>query len=735
MRLDFIDIQNFRKLKSCRIDISNEETILVGPNNSGKTSAMDVLSFFLSDNSKLSTRDFTLNNWIELNKLSLLWIDEENPDEEFWSSQNALLGKLVPQIDMWLNVSESEAHHVHNLIPTLDWTGGRLGIRLIYEPLNLELLFKKFKALFESSAQLTKKKSGLKLWPEDFWAFLDRKANLNKYFTISGYILDPSKVVDSVISKLEPQELPANSVPIGKDALTRLIKVNTINAQRGFSDANSSSSKLKPLSTQLRDYYSSHLSPEDNPTEEDLDALSSIDSATKSFDERLQSSFEPALNELEDINYPGFGNPSITISSSLSPIDGISHESAVHFQMNKASVDAEIKKLSLPEQSNGLGYQNLISMVFELIRFRDEWMKIGKKADQDEDEFFEPLHLVLIEEPEVHLHAQIQQVFIKKAYSILRNHPSLGANELFSTQLVVSTHSNHIAHEVDFNSLRYFKRIFPRKKEVATSKVVNLSSVFGNEDSTTKFVIRYLRTTHCDLFFADAAILVEGSSERILLPHFIRGKHEFLSSSYLSILEIGGSHAHKLRPLIEALGVITLIITDFDPVDPSRNRSAVLPKKGKGYISGNTTISDWIPKENMVDKLVDLSFEKKGSKDGSVRVAYQTKLTLSSDDGKKSLEVYPTSFEDALVYSNVNVFRSMEGTGLISKFKNAANSSTLNEVESNTHAALRDCKSGDKARFALDLLFSIEPSDLNAPNYIDDGLKWLVGELKKEPII
>ena len=54
--------------------------------------------------------------------------------------------------------------------------------------------------------------------------------------------------------------------------------------------------------------------------------------------------------------------------------------------------------------------------------------------------------------------------------------------------------------------------------------------------------------------------------------------------SYLSILEIGGSHAHKLKPLIEALGVITLIITDLDPVDPRENRSAVLPEKEKGYM-------------------------------------------------------------------------------------------------------------------------------------------------------
>lgn len=46
MKIVYIDIQNYRKLKSCRISLTEEETLLVGANNSGKTSAMDALIFF-----------------------------------------------------------------------------------------------------------------------------------------------------------------------------------------------------------------------------------------------------------------------------------------------------------------------------------------------------------------------------------------------------------------------------------------------------------------------------------------------------------------------------------------------------------------------------------------------------------------------------------------------------------------------------------------------------------------
>ena len=72
---------------------------------------------------------------------------------------------------------------------------------------------------------------------------------------------------------------------------------------------------------------------------------------------------------------------------------------------------------------------------------------------------------MLVEEPEAHLHVQVQQVFIRKAYSVLRNHEKLGKSDAFSTQLVISTHSSHIAREEEFANLRYFKRYLRTLRE------------------------------------------------------------------------------------------------------------------------------------------------------------------------------------------------------------------------------------------------------------------------------
>ena len=92
--------------------------------------------------------------------------------------------------------------------------------------------------------------------------------------------------------------------------------------------------------------------------------------------------------------------------------------------------------------------------------------------------------------------------------------------------MIVSTHSSHIAHELDFTNLRYFSREPVKEKgKIPLATVVNLSETFGDENDTSKFAARYIKSTHCDLFFADAVILVEGSAERMLVPHFIR--HHF----------------------------------------------------------------------------------------------------------------------------------------------------------------------------------------------------------------
>ena len=529
---------------------------------------------------------------------------------------NSNLVALLPTMDVWLDVKDDELHHVVHLIPTLDWSGGNLGIRMRLEPKNLE----KLRAEYLAERQAARTTSGkafeinsgqrtLAVWPENLLDFLAKR--WRAHFTVQSYVLDPDKRQTPINGLARPQNLPEKRVPIEGDPWKGLIKIDEIPAQRDFSGASEGDSADDPrarsyqklqrrLSEQLRSYYNKHLDPAKSPTEADIGALTAIQAAEAAFDERLKEHFGQPIKELEGLGYPGVSDPKVTINTKLRPTDGLQHASAVQYQVAEGN---QGRPHCLPEDYSGLGYQNLIFMVFLLMGFRDDWMRVGKAGlhltGETERPHFPPLHLVLVEEPEVHLHAQVQQVFIKKAYDLLRKHPDLGNSEALTTQLIVSTHSSHIAHEVDFKCLRYFRRSQPRSTgDMSTTTVANLSTVFGETSETARFVSRYLKATHCDLFFADAAILVEGQAERILVPHFIRHHYKDLDRRYITLLELGGSHAHRLKPLIEALGLTTLIIADLDLTELKDSRwRAVQPKLGCGQQTDNPVLKEWYPKE------------------------------------------------------------------------------------------------------------------------------------------
>ena len=129
--------------------------------------------------------------------------------------------------------------------------------------------------------------------------------------------------------------------------------------------------------------------------------------------------------------------------------------------------------------------------------FREKWLRTLSEGKN-----IEPIHLVFVEEPEAHLHA----------------------------------HSNHVVNELDLNCMRYFRRVMDAGDKIPVSNVINLSSTFGANDETEQFVTRYIRLTHCDIFFADAVILVEGPAEKILVPSFLTKAD--LDSYYISVMDV-----------------------------------------------------------------------------------------------------------------------------------------------------------------------------------------------------
>lgn len=747
MQIQHLEIANFRKLLSVRIDLAQETTLLVGANNSGKSSAMLALrKFLVSKASSFRLQDLTLSHLSTIDSIGDTW---EAADTDFSIPTANEWADWLPTLDIWIEASKGELHYIRDLIPNFAWRGGQVGMRFRLEPDDMSKLFADYrrerKRVLLLQEELRKQPlkeetpQALPLWPQSLHDYLNRR--LAKTFKVRWYRLDPNqlKAPNPVTRTANQQPLATTADPLERNPLLNLIRVHEINAQRGFGDSSDEgqeegkSSSGKKLSEQLRTYYNRHLDPGDSPEISDLEALRAIEAAQTAFDTRLTASFAPALKEVEGLGYPNNSDPAIRVATRLAPTDGMNHEAAVLFELDSIGGAPGAPSLRLPETSNGLGYQNLISMIFQLMAFRDSWLKKGRTGEEQSSSGIEPIHLVLIEEPEAHLHVQVQQAFVKHAYHVLCNDSALKEFPSLKTQLVVSSHSSHVAHEVAYENLRYFRRL-PSGMDgvpIPVSTVSNLSTVFGKVSQTKEFVTRYLRAQHADMFFADAVILVEGSAERMMLPHFLRQHFRFLDQCYITILDIGGSHAHRLRPLIDSLGIVTLVITDLDA---GIRKVATPVARLAGQTTNNPTLRHWMKSNKLghdVDTLLDLPTEKKIQQVDflfAIRIAYQTPITIQIPKTKGTVEMLPNTFEDSLVLSNVEHFSAKSGRGLTGAFARALEAS---ETPSALGKALFDkLRDGDKAEFVLKTLGDPQFAKLNVPAYIQEGLEWLESKLR-----
>ncbi|MGO9315800.1 MAG: ATP-dependent nuclease [Syntrophobacteraceae bacterium] len=149
---------------------------------------------------------------------------------------------------------------------------------------------------------------------------------------------------------------------------------------------------------------------------------------------------------------------------------------------------------------NGMEYNNLIYIATVL----------GDLKRQKELESNAYVAL-LVEEPEAHLHPQLQSIFFNYLNKL---------NEI-GFQIVVSSHSPTISAKADLDSL-----IVLQEQE---NKIMSLAIKKSNLDDTNKkYLKKFLDVTKCQLFFSNGVILVEGISEALLIPVF----SEIIGSDY-----------------------------------------------------------------------------------------------------------------------------------------------------------------------------------------------------------
>lgn len=655
MLIKCVEIKNFRLLRNVRLGLEERTTLIVGRNNCGKTSIAEVFRRLLSDKTpSFRLEDFSLGC-----------------HEEFWaafaalhagssySDVMALLPAIRVTLDITYDVEATDLGPLSECIIDLDPECNFARLVLTYGPKSVAI-----DTLFSAVESPTEETDS------------QRKAffRLMKTRLASAY--------EARLEAVDPND-PSNRKPLDLNALTNLVRGGFINAQRGLDDDTHRERDVlgKVVEVLFQSALTDPVDPEKRSTAEQLQF------AVENIQKELHEGFNTGLTSLfptfELFGYPGLDDPGLTTETTFD-VERLLKD---HTQVRYLGVNG----LTLPESYNGLGVRNLVYILLQLLKFFREFQASPAAAS---------VHLIFIEEPEAHLHPQMQEVFIRQLHRIKSAfEQQLNESRPWPVQFVISTHSPHMANEARFETMRYFLSVTDADG-LRESKIKDLRNGLGGAPKPDRdFLYQYLTLTRCDLFFADKAILIEGTSERLLLPLMISKTDTAtvggpqLATQYLTVMEVGGAYAHRFFNLLSFLELRTLVITDIDSVKPNADGKRKACTVAEGLYTSNACIKDWFDAAVTPAQLLAKSQAEKTS--GIRRIAYQ----IPEVDGGPSAR----SFEDAFILANLHSFALGDGDAATLAYECAADQK--------------------KSTFALS--HAIEITDWVVPRYISEGLRWL----------
>ena len=193
----------------------------------------------------------------------------------------------------------------------------------------------------------------------------------------------------------------------------------------------------------------------------------------------------------------------------------------------------------LPFALNGLGYNNLI--------FTSATLGTLQRSQQFS------FRSILVEEPEAHLHPQLQMLLLRHLAEVASKHEG---NEV---QVIASSHSPILASQAPIDSVVSVHEV---EGEVSAISVCSIAI----DDKIKKKLQRYLDATRGELFFARRILMVEGIAEALLLAALAEISGANLKESAVTVLNADGINFNAFIPLfgVEGLGVPVVILTDGD---------------------------------------------------------------------------------------------------------------------------------------------------------------------------
>jgi predicted ATP-dependent endonuclease of OLD family len=652
--LSKIHIENFRLLKNVDITFDRNLTLFVGKNNTGKTSVMDVVTLVLSDRNYLAFDDYPLTARQSLYTAVL----------DYWQNQDLdtfQKSVFTTSIMFTIDYSDGEIGNADAFVIDLDEKINYAVVRVSFDttPNVAELLDycqHQYNMLIPTNPSEDDKNNCLMR--------VVRK-NFSDFFAINIVAVNPTDTEDFLVKK--------------RADLQNLFNLKLIRAERDMDE--SDSANRNPIGQIMKRLFGTELSNIDNKLQPSMEALHRIvDDANFNLQNQINTHMDRIVANMMTFGYPSGENMQLRANTSL----------ALERQLiddTKLTYSSKFTDEALPESHNGLGYKNLIKITMELHEY-------ARSLKED----YTKIPLLFIEEPEAHMHPQLQTVFVTFLNSFLAK--EVGENRV---QTIITSHSAHIANAVPFKQVRYMHRCLSMVECKSMEDFPTTAKTENEKVKRLDFLQKYMKLSYCDLYFCDKAILVEGASEKLLLPNMMekcRKAGEFdgvpipLTNQYYTIVEVGGAYVHHFFDIVDYLEIPTLIITDIDFVGSDRKRC----QKDMAVRSSNAAINAWCYRQYQITGTVSLEQVNELASDATKRTEKLRHLEFQKEENG----FHPRSLEEAIINCN----RSMFGKSATEMLD------FMDEGEKKTD-------------FALKLLTDSSYIDYQIPLYIRDGLVWL----------
>lgn len=471
MYLKYVQIVNFKNLKNARFEFAKGANTIIGENDSGKSNALTAIRILLDDNyyyntKRLKETDFSyaLGDWRGHWIIISAFFDEISNEDK----HSEFCAELTPE--------EENVDFLKSYIRCTDKDFGT--VSLFIRPCRSKRV-ELAEAVQNGTFELVR--SQIKLSDYEFYYAARSQADFTDesvYKSIVGDIYAGQYV--------NPEEDDQSILGCKIDIMNVWQHISTV-----FIDA-------------IRDVESELKKPK-NPIRQIVDTIEG-DIKKTDIDDIKEKIFELNKKIAQIPQVSDIGNQ---VNRKLLEMIGVIYSPEIKLESRLKEDFASLARYLTISPSNqtdidllGVGHLNILYIAMKLVEF-----EVNRNR--------ELLNIMIIEEPEAHIHTHIQKTLFD----------NLQVAHTY-TQVIMSTHSTHLSEVSDIEKVSVMKKVDEETSLVM--KPTNGLDQFGTDIlkykgiSFSKILSRYLDAKRSVLLFSKGVILVEGDGEEILIPALVK---------------------------------------------------------------------------------------------------------------------------------------------------------------------------------------------------------------------